>query len=92
MPDVVLIPADTAVTEINLASAVPFQVARGSVVSDSDGVRQGTLLVPQGTQARMVIPGQGEQDLSAMSIRITEYTFGPQGPSAMPATLPATSA
>ncbi|MCC6759314.1 MAG: PASTA domain-containing protein, partial [Candidatus Omnitrophica bacterium] len=92
LPDVALIPADTQVISVDLTSFADFQVAKGSVVTDSDGQRQGTILIPQGTQAYMNIPGQGTQPLNDLDIRITEYTVGTQGPAAMPAELPATSA
>ena len=87
-PDTSLIPE---VTTIDLTSAVPIQVAQGSVVTDSDGTRQATLLVPQGTTAQMVMPDGSTQPLTTLSIRATEYTVGPNGPKAMPAELPPTS-
>jgi hypothetical protein len=53
-PDVVLIPLDTQVTTIDLASTIaPIQVAQGRVVTDADGTRQATLLFPQGTLATL---------------------------------------
>src|SRR5262249_55649905 len=39
----------------------------------------------------MELPDGGTQSLSTMQVRATEYTVGPNGPSAMPATLPANS-
>ena len=41
--DTVMIHADPAVTSIDLTSAAAFQVAQGSIVSDSDGERQARL-------------------------------------------------
>src|SRR3546814_2567792 len=50
--DVVMIPLDPKVTRVELSDASqPFQVAQGSVVEDSDGRRQVTLLFPTGTTA-----------------------------------------
>jgi len=92
LPDVILIPPDPKVTAINLSSSAEFQVAQGSPVADEDGTRQGTVLIPQGTQAQMIIPGQAPQTLNNLNIRISEFTVGPQGPAAMPAELPPTSA
>jgi len=89
-PDVVLIPVDPLVTAVDLT--VPTgQVARGSVVSDTDGARQATVLFPPGTTAVMNVPGGGTQPLTTLHVRATEYTVGPTGPQAMPAELPPTS-
>ncbi|HLB36951.1 MAG TPA: RHS repeat-associated core domain-containing protein [Gemmatimonadales bacterium] len=87
--DVVLVQLDPVVTQIDFSDSV--QVARGSVVSDTDGVRQATLLFFQGTQAQMVFPNDSVASLASLSVRATEYTVGPNGPQAMPAILPPTS-
>ena len=63
----------------------------GVLLQDSDGTRQATLLVPQGTTAQMVMPDGSTQPLTTLSVRATEYTVGPNGPKAMPAELPPTS-
>lgn len=84
-PDVVLLQLDSHVTSTDLqGTASSVQVARGSVSSDSSGTRQGTLMVPPGTQAAMQLPNQTTQ-LSTASVRITEYTVGSNGPTQMPA-------
>ena len=91
LDDVVLIGLDSNVAEIDLTSAVPIQVAQGSVVSDDDGTRQATLLIPKGTAAELVLPGGITQTLTTLNVRATEYTIGDQGPQRMPAELPAQS-
>ncbi|NOT54072.1 MAG: hypothetical protein HOP18_05660, partial [Deltaproteobacteria bacterium] len=91
LPDVVLIALDSQVTPIDLTATTPIQVARGSVVTDSDGTRQATLLFPQGTTAQMVLPDGSAQPLTTLHVRATEYTIGANGPKAMPAPLPPTS-
>jgi RHS repeat-associated protein len=91
LPEVVLVALDTQVTAIDLTSAAPMQVARGSVVTDSDGSRQATLFFAQGTQAQMVFADGTTQPLASLSVRATEYTVGTNGPRAMPAELPPTS-
>jgi RHS repeat-associated protein len=91
LPEVVLIPLDSQVTTIILTDTTPIQVAQGSVISDTDGTRQATLFVPQGTQAELVLPGGVTQTLTSLGIRATEYTVGASGPEAMPAELPPTS-
>lgn len=88
LPDVVLIPADDQVTAIDLTAPIPMQVARGSVVTDDAGTRQATMLIPQGTQAEMVLPDGSTQPLASLNLRMTEYTVGETGPNAMPAELP----
>ena len=88
--DVVLVPADTAVTLISSGAATP-QVARGTVVSDVDGTRQATILFSPGTQASLMMPDGSTRPAGSLSIRATEYTVGTTGPTAMPAALPAGS-
>ena len=88
--DVVLVPIDPEVAIVNLSNAT-MQVAQGSVVTDVDGTRQGTLLVPEETTATMTIADGTSVPLSQMHVRLTEYTVGPLGPKAMPAILPPTS-
>ena len=91
LPDVVMTQVDSNVTNIDLSSSAPIQVAQGSVVNDSDGTRQATLLFPQGVQANMTLPDGTKQPLTTMHVRATEYTVGENGPEAMPAQLPPTS-
>ena len=88
-PNVVMITSDPVVTPIDLTNqSAAFQVAQGSVQTDADGSRRGTVLVPSGTQATMAVPGGGSVPLAAMNVRITEFTVGDNGPDAMPGTLP----
>ena len=91
LPNVAMIPPDSQVTTIDLASTRAFQVAQGSVESDSDGTRQATLLFPQGEQATMTLADGTTRPLASLNVRATEYTVGPNGPAAMPGTLPATT-
>lgn len=99
LPDVVLLPPDSQVTSLTLSESTPLQVARGSTVTDIDGQRQATLIIPGGTQAEMVLqtslaaheygpPHRYTQALDNVSIRATEYTVGDSGASAMPGELP----
>ncbi len=91
LPDVILVQLDNQVTSVDLTSSEPIQIARGSVVTDEDGTRQATLLIPQGTQAQLVMPDGSTQPITSFSVRASEYTIGPNGPQAMPAELPPTS-
>lgn len=91
--DVVMIGLDDNVTSIDLSDdSEPFQVARGSVVEDSAGSRQATLLFPAGTTAEITLPDGTTQALDHLDVRATEYTVGDNGPAAMPGELPPQSA
>ena len=91
LPEVILIGQDTQVAAIDL-NKTTIQAARGSVVTDQDGTRQATLLIPPGTQAEIYRSDGTRQTVSTLHIRATEYTVGENGPKAMPAELPPTSA
>ena len=102
-PDVVLLNLDPQVTEVDLSGeSVETLVARGTVQTDTSGTRQATLLFPPGVTATMTVPSQadgGAPDggtttsvpVTSLHVRATEYTVGPNGPAAMPGTLPPTS-
>ncbi len=90
LPDLVLIPLDDAVTEVDL-STPGMKVVRGSPETDASGTRTATLLVPDGVAAEMVLPDGTTRPLDALHVRATEYTVGDSGPAAMPAELPPTS-
>ena len=92
LPDVALIVLDQAVTTISLGETSSLQAAAGSVVSDTDGVRQALLLFPAHTTATLELPNGTEQPLTTLHVRATEYTVGEHGPEAMPGTLPVESA
>ena len=55
LDDVVLIPRDAWATTVDL-TAPTFQVAQGTPVTDADGTRQATLLIPPGTTAQVITP------------------------------------
>jgi len=90
LPDIVMIPLDPAVTEVDLTSP-GMQVVVGSSESDADGTRQAVLLVPAGTTANMLMPNDDLVPISTLNIRATEYTVGDNGPETMPGNLPPTS-
>lgn len=90
LPDVVIVAYDTAVTTIDLGVST-MQVARSSVVTDSDGSRQATVLFPVGTTVSMVLPNGSTQPLTTINIRATEFTVGENGLQAMPGPLPPSS-
>ena len=87
LDDVVMIPLDSQVTPINLSATTPIQVAQGSPVTDSSGMRRATLLFSQGTTATTA----SGTVLTNLNIRATEYTVGTNGPKTMPGPLPPSS-
>lgn len=89
--DVYLVQKDSKVTAVDLTSSEPMQVGKGSVVSDKDGARSAFVMIPQGTQAQVILADGSTQPVSSLNIRITEYTVGENGPKRMPAPLPPTS-
>ena len=90
--DVILIARDAQTTVVNVANATTFQVARGSPVTDANGTRQATLLIPPGTTAQVYNPDGSTRTVSSLTLRATEYTVGDNGPQAMPNHLPPASA
>ncbi len=91
IPEVVMIGYDNQVTSMALNSNPDMQVAQGSAVTDSDGTRRATLLVPPATSASMVLPDGSTQALTNIHVRATEFTVGANGQQAMPGDLPPTS-
>lgn len=89
LPQIVLIPEDSRVTTIDLTAALPMQVAQGNPVTDADGSRQATLLIPQGTEAAIFHTDGTTETVTTLNLRLTEYTVGESGPAAMPGELPA---
>ncbi|MCI0537976.1 MAG: hypothetical protein L0Z50_22400 [Verrucomicrobiales bacterium] len=90
--DVVMIQMDPIVTSVALGSNSPMQVHQGSMQTDADGSRHATLLFTPGTCGNLVLANGTTQACSSISVRATEFTVGANGPAAMPAALPATSA
>ncbi|HEX6025802.1 MAG TPA: RHS repeat-associated core domain-containing protein [Solirubrobacter sp.] len=88
LDDIVMVPVDPNATKIDPNSNAPFQVVQGTETHDKDGERQGTLLVPKGTDAVMELPNGTTKAVNELKIRITEFTYGDQGDNAMPGTLP----
>ncbi len=86
--DIVLRAYDSKVTVLDLTDAQEMQVAQGTPVSDEDGARTSTLLVPRGTSATMTLPDGTVQPLTEIHFRATEYTVGSNGKEAMPGELP----
>ncbi len=90
--DAIMMARDATVTPVDFTVPIPMQAVRGSAVSDAAGIRRPTVLIPQGTEARIYNPDGTTQVRSSLNLRFTEYTVGPNGSAAMPAPLPPTSA
>jgi RHS repeat-associated protein len=90
--DVVMIGLDSMSTVVTLGSNAPLQVAHSTPQTDAAGTRSATLFVPAGTTATMVLADGSKQAMSTLTVRVTEFTVGSNGPAAMPAPLPPNSA
>lgn len=91
LSDVVMVPVDPAVTTIDTDSAAPIQVAASSPSKDADGTRQSLLFFTKGTTATMTLPDGSKRTIEDPKVRVTEFTQGDEGDSAMPGTLPSTT-
>jgi RHS repeat-associated protein len=89
--DVVMTPYDASTNAITFNLGA-IQTTAGSIKTDADGTRQATVFFPSGTAAQMVFGGTVTQTVQSLSVRLTEYTAGTNGPQAMPAQLPPNSA
>lgn len=87
---VALVAVDAEVSLIEFEDPIEMHVA--TPVSDADGSRTAVVLFRDETVATMVLPNDSTSVLESLNIRATEYTVGAEGPAAMPATLPPTSA
>ncbi|THD10302.1 hypothetical protein B1806_09190 [Metallibacterium scheffleri] len=89
----VMITPDPVATSVTFGSATTsMQVAQSSVQVGQSGTRQTTVFIPAGTTATEELPNGTSQPLTTAHLRATEFTVGTNGPQAMPAALPATSA
>jgi RHS repeat-associated protein len=89
--DVMLLPLDERVTPVQFGSATT-QVHEASMQVDADGRRHAMLIFHPGTTAMLHQPDGTTAPLALGSVRVTEFTVGPDGPAAMPAVLPPNSA
>jgi RHS repeat-associated protein len=84
LPEVALLPASAATTAVDLTGASGWQVAAGDAVTDASGSRTMHVLFPPGVHATSVAQDGAETALPHGTLRVTEFTRGPLGPSAMP--------
>ncbi len=91
VPDVILVPMDVVASLIQFGSNAPPQTATSTPQTDEAGTRTATVFFPAGTRATMVMPDGSSQPMGNLTIRVTEFTVGTNGPTAMPAALPPNS-
>lgn len=84
LPDVALLPASATATAVDLSGAPAWQVAAGDPVSDASGSRTMRVLFPPGVHATTVAQDGTQTALPHGTLRVTEFTRGALGPSAMP--------
>ncbi|MBJ7330843.1 MAG: hypothetical protein JHC95_13160 [Solirubrobacteraceae bacterium] len=89
--DIVMVPVDPAVTKIDTDAAAPIQVAASSPSQDADGKRRSLLFFTKDTKATMTLPDGTKKAIEDLNVRVTEFTQGNEGDSAMPGTLPDTT-
>ena len=88
--------SDVALTPLDVGTPVEFgqpqaQAAESSVVTDHRGTRRVTAILPAGVTAEMIMPDGSVVPITEPTLlRMTEYTVGEDGPSAMPGDLPPT--
>jgi RHS repeat-associated protein len=91
LPDVALVLPSGKTSPLVFGSA-DWQVASGDTITDEGKARTATVLVQPGTRAETVKPDGSRAPLANGSLRITEFSRGPRGPSSMPGELPPASA
>jgi RHS repeat-associated protein len=84
---VVLVKPDSKVSQVQNNSA-QIQMVKGSTVSDQSGERTGVLVIPAGTEAKLQMPDGTLKTTPTLSLRVSEYSVGSDGPKRMPAALP----
>ena len=92
LKDVVMIALDPIANPVSFGSNGVAQVASGSTQVDASGARTTRVFFPAGTTVGLLMPDGSTQPVDGLTLRITEVTVGSNGPAAMPAPLPPTSA
>ncbi len=91
LDDVTLLSPSGKATPLTFG-ATDWQVASGEPSSDESAARNAVVLVPPGTRAEAVKPDGTRSPLAKGTLRLTEFSRGARGPSALPGELPAASA
>ncbi|MBB6580106.1 hypothetical protein HNP33_004237 [Comamonas odontotermitis] len=81
--DVVLIPFDNQYSQIDLTRN-ELQTYWGGENTDYRGARRTTIVFPAGTKAVAEMADGSTQNLEQLTVRVSEYTIGENGPQTMP--------
>jgi hypothetical protein len=92
LKDVVMLRLDPVANPVSFNSNGPAQMAAGSTQVDASGARTTRVFLPARTTACLVLSDGSTQSVNGLTLRITEVTVDTNGPAAMPALLPPTSA
>lgn len=84
--DVVLLELDPEASLISFVD--PIEVHHAFTLNDGAPDRMATVMFRQGTQASMLFADETTAPLSDMTVRLTEFTVGEEGPLRMPSALP----
>ena len=90
LDQVILVSVDAKATVVTNNLATP-QLIESSIISDKDGTREIKLIIPANTKATVENQDGTLTELPTLTMRLTEYTTGENGPEKMPASLPVTS-
>ena len=90
-PSVVMMARNPVAGEVALDEMSGPVLVRGPMEHDSDGQRAHAVVFEPGTRAMAMMPSGEGIELTDLSVRVTEFTVGDQGPEAMPGDLPANS-
>lgn len=85
--DVVLIPYDNQYSQIDLTRN-EVQTYWGGENNDHRGARRTTIVFPAGTKAVAEMADGSTTNLDHLTVRVSEYTIGNNGPQSMPGELP----
>lgn len=86
--DAIMTPLDKSTVIDTTGNDDTMQVVLATPETDSFGPRQAVLMVRPGTTASLLMPNQSVVSQSSLTIRVTEFTVGDEGPRAMPGDLP----
>ena len=70
----------------------PIEVHHAFTLNDGQADRMATVMFQQDTRATMVFDDESTEELEAMTVRLTEFTVGDEGPKRMPSPLPSGTA
>lgn len=91
LDDVILTHLSSRAKTIVFGNNGSSQVTESETYTDADGSRKATVIFPSDVHAQIELENGHMMNVNSGNFRITEYTVGENGESAMPGPLPATS-